>query len=80
MPLTLQLFFLEDFNIFRELIFEKNFQKYGTLIFLRAPEVSEICKFLLAITPAGQIIFPWARWERANEKRLIFDTLFFAVT
>ena len=40
------------------------------------PEVSEICKFLYAITPAGHIILPWARWERANEKRLIFDTLF----
>jgi len=57
----------------------KNLQKYWILIFLRVHEVSEMCKFLHAITPAGQIILQWARWERANEKHLILDT-FFAVT
>ena len=39
-------------------------------------KVSENGNFLHAITPAGQIILPWACWERANEKRLIFDTIF----
>ena len=39
-------------------------------------KVSENGNFLHAITPAGQIILPWARWERAKEKRLIFDTIF----
>ena len=45
---------------------------------LRALEVTEIFKFLQAISPAGHIFVSWAHEERANE-RPIFDT-FLAVT
>ena len=45
---------------------------------LRALEVTELFKFLQAISPAGRIFVSWAHEEQANE-RLIFDT-FLAVT
>ena len=42
--------------------------------FLLAQEVTEIFKFLHAISPAEQIFVLWAHQERANEKCPIFDT------
>ena len=46
---------------------------------LNFSKVTEIFKFLCALSPAGQMFVSWAHQERANEKRPIFDT-FLAVT
>ena len=59
-PLTLQLFFLVDFDVFQELIFEKKFKNIESGLFLRALKVEVVVTIFSPIVrispPLGQSI------------------------